>query len=53
MATLEEKLTLTKKTSDSWTIKASHFEVALSKISPSVRHGMVHSTNINLVCMND
>ncbi|KAK8651713.1 hypothetical protein V6N13_141299 [Hibiscus sabdariffa] len=36
MAALEEKLTSTGISETSWTIKALHFERALSKISPSV-----------------
>ncbi|TKY71351.1 Cell division control protein 48-like C [Spatholobus suberectus] len=36
MAALDEKLTLTETTCDTWTIKRNHFEVALSKVSPSV-----------------
>ncbi|KAK2441774.1 cell division cycle protein [Trifolium repens] len=36
LAALEEKLTTTEKKSDTLTIKSRHFEVALSKVSPSV-----------------
>ncbi|PKI68786.1 hypothetical protein CRG98_010843 [Punica granatum] len=36
MVALEEKLTPSGGSSDPWTIKARHFERALSKISPSV-----------------
>ncbi|KAL2320300.1 hypothetical protein Fmac_029269 [Flemingia macrophylla] len=36
MAALEEKLTLTETTCNTVTIKRNHFEVALSKVSPSV-----------------
>ncbi|XVF70970.1 hypothetical protein PTKIN_Ptkin11bG0204900 [Pterospermum kingtungense] len=36
MAALEEKLTSTDASETLWTIKTSHFEQALSKISPSV-----------------
>ncbi|KAJ1419970.1 P-loop containing nucleoside triphosphate hydrolase [Sesbania bispinosa] len=36
MAALEEKLTSTETTCGTFTIKTNHFEVALSKVSPSV-----------------
>ena len=36
MAALEEKLTSTEKTTATVAVKAIHFEVALSKICPSV-----------------
>lgn len=36
MAALDEKLDSTETTNDTLTIRASHFEVALSKVSPSV-----------------
>ncbi|PNY06643.1 cell division control protein 48 c-like [Trifolium pratense] len=36
LAALEEKLTTTEKKSDTLTVESRHFEVALSKVSPSV-----------------
>ncbi|GAU12742.1 hypothetical protein TSUD_122340 [Trifolium subterraneum] len=36
LAALEEKLTTTEKKSDTLTVESKHFEVALSKVSPSV-----------------
>jgi SpoVK/Ycf46/Vps4 family AAA+-type ATPase len=36
LAALKEKRTKTGKKSDTLTVKAKHFEVALSKVSPSV-----------------
>jgi SpoVK/Ycf46/Vps4 family AAA+-type ATPase len=36
LAALEEKLTTAEKKSDTLTVESRHFEVALSKVSPSV-----------------